>query len=367
MKTSVGIVGMGVVGSGTAYQLYSLGNEIVGSDVRLPSQINGWLPEYNYRKKYSIKETDATFMCLPTPSTEDKLYAGMNWSERAKIQEGRFSEGLDQKLYEGMAQQLGEELRQLDDYHLFVMRSTVEPGTTRDFGKRLQQISGKELGREFGVSMVPEFLRAYNSEQDAVEAKLVVAGYMDEQGLETLQDIYQNIQKGELYPVSLEEAELIKLESNAINAMWISFNNARLENYELIENRKGFSIDYDKMTDILTTMTETYTNPKYGSSAGLFYGGTCLRKDPTALLTWLEDRNQIYSYFSRFIELGVRMNLSLQKRILNDHNFPKTIVNGIPERLKSRDHETYDNIRKIEHALGQGDFIIEEKRTSQVA
>lgn len=356
-ELNVGVVGMGVVGVITAEHLHNLGNRIYATDKRLPSEIDGWNENFQYLPAYSIKETDATFLILPTPSTEEKLYQYMDWNDRKKTNEGRFNESLDQKLYDSYSLKLGEELKTKDDYHLFVMRSTVEPGTTRSFGKKLESVSGKKMGHDFGMAMIPEFLRAYNSAEDIEKAKLLVAGVLDEKSLDQILSIYENLPKDDegnsrIYPVSLEEAELVKLESNALNAIWISLHNARLSNYEIIEEKTGMNIDYDKMTKILTSMTETFTNAqKYGTTAGLFYGGTCLKKDPGALLSWLVDKNRIQSYFSRFIELGMHMNLHLQTRILNDHIFSKTLKDGIPERLMRRNHETYDNIEKIRNSL----------------
>lgn len=353
---NIGVIGLGVVGVNTASQLYDLGNAIYASDKKTPSDIEGWNQNFNYMPEYSLRDTNATFMALPTPSTEEILYQAMDNNLRLSVIEGRFNESLDQRVYDILAQYLGRQLSDKKDYHLFVVRSTVEPGRTRKFGEDLQEFSGKKLGDDFGVAMVPEFLRAYNSSEDSKKAPLLVVGAFDEKSLDYLVNIYQNLSpdeegKSRIYPMSLEEAELVKLESNAINAIMISLHNARLSNYEMIEERTGIDIDYDKMTNVLTKMTETFTNGKYGSTAGLFYGGTCLKKDPGALLSWLEDQHRIYSYFSRYIELGMHVNLHLQKRILNDHKFSKTLAGGIPERLRGRDHETYDNIRKIQHAL----------------
>jgi UDP-glucose 6-dehydrogenase len=179
-----------------------------------------------------------------------------------------------------------------------------------------------------------------------------------------MKKIYQRTGKqSELFPMTLEEAELVKMESNAINALWIAIQNSRGEFYELISERLGMNIDYERMTEVLTTMTEAYYNSLYGTSAGIFFGGTCLKKDPNALHAWAEDQHRVYSHFTRFLEVALRMNQALQKRILNDHIMPKTIaVKGLPKRLMERDHPTYENIRKIKIIQQE----IEDKKQSMI-
>jgi len=349
----IGIIGFGVVGSAAAHRLYELGNEIYVNDVRKPQQLENWDENFIFREEYDINETDATFIALPTPSTEEELYVNLSVDKRNHTIEGRFGETLDKTIFYKVVDQLGQALKKSKRYHLFVVRSTVEPGTTRSTGRRLEELSGKRLHTDFGLGMIPEFLRAFNNIQDEKLAKKIIFGHLDERSLQLMKKIYQNAEtedNSKLFPMTLEEAELVKMESNAINALWISIQNSRGEFYELLAERLGMDIDYGRMTEVLTKMTEAYYNPTYGTSAGIFFGGTCLKKDPNALHAWAEDQNRVYSHFTRFIEEALRVNQGLQKRILNDHLLPKTITNGLPKRILERDHPTYENIRKIKVA-----------------
>ncbi|GEM_PF-3992359 len=351
----IGIIGYGVVGSATAHRLYELGNEVYVNDVRPPQQLEKWNNNFKFREKYDLTETDATFIALPTPSTEEELYANLSFDKRNHVIEGRFGETLDKRIFHKVIDDLGKALQKSKRYHLFVVRSTVEPGTTRIAGKRLEKLSGKKVSKDFGLGMIPEFLRAFNNISDEKKAQKVILGHLDPKSLELMKKIYQQVDSGNqrsaLFAMSLEEAELVKMESNSINALWIAIQNSRGEFYELLREKLGMEISYEKMTEVLTTMTEAYYNSLYGTSAGIFFGGTCLKKDPNALHSWAEDQHRVYSHFTRFLETALRMNQALQKRILNDHIMPKTIEKGLPERLLKRDHPTYDNIRKIRNAL----------------
>ncbi len=358
----IGIIGFGVVGSAAAHRLKELGNKIYVHDIKDPSQLENWSDEFNFRKKYDINETDITIISVPTPSTEEELYVNLSIDKRNHTIEGRFGESLDKRILYSVIEKLGLSLQESKGkkYHLFIIRSTVEPGTTRKAGERLAELSGKRMGKDFGLGMIPEFLRAFNNIEDERKAKKIILGHLDQKSLELMKRMYQNIHSSEnnsenkkdksiseLFPMTLEEAELVKMESNAINALWIAIQNSRGEFYEILGERLGIEIDYDRMTKVLTTMTEAYYNAHYGTSAGIFFGGTCLKKDPNALHSWAEDQNRIYSHFTRFIGEALRMNQGLQRRILNDHLLPKTIENGLPERILERDHPSYENIRKI--------------------
>jgi len=362
---NVGVLGFGVVGSVTAEKLYQLGNEIYVNDIRPVAELKGWKDYFHFKKNYTLRQTDATFLILPTPSTEEQLYRGLTPEERAHTIEGRFDETLDTRSYKPVIESLGKALSKHSDYHLFVVRSTVEPGTTRKFGKILEQISGKKMGRDFGMGMIPEFLRAYNNANDEETAKMVVLGNLDKRSLNLMSKIYQydRNKNGEsrLFSMTLEEAELVKLENNAINAVWISLQNSREEFYEML-GEKGISIDYDRMTKVLTTMTEAYTNPLYGTSAGLWFGGTCLKKDPQALHSWAEDEIGIFSHFTRVIELALHINGHIQRKILGKRRLPETLKYGLPERLKARDDPTYENVRKFLHVYEE---ITDSTKTAQ--
>lgn len=357
----VGVIGFGVVGSAAAHRLHELGNEVYVNDVRQPQELENWNENFKFRAKYDPRETDATFIAVPTPSTEEELYVHLSVDKRNHTIEGRFGEALDKKIFNKVIEQLGESLQKINKFHLIVVRSTVEPGTTRNAGKRLEELSGKKMHKDIGLGMIPEFLRAFNNIEDERKAKKIILGHLDAKSLELMKKIYQHVSvendsgasTTQLFPMTLEEAELVKMESNAINAVWIALQNARGEFYELLHERLGIEISYERMTEVLTTMTEAYYNSKYGTSAGIFFGGSCLKKDPNALHAWAEDQNRVYSHFTRFIEEALRMNQGLQRRILNDHIMPKTLENGLPQRLLERNHPSYENIRKIKIAHGE--------------
>jgi GDP-mannose 6-dehydrogenase len=60
-------------------------------------------------------------------------------------------------------------------------------------GERLEQISGKRIGEEFGVAMNPEFLRAFRSVEDFQRPRVTVIGGYDERSGDLVEAIYSGI------------------------------------------------------------------------------------------------------------------------------------------------------------------------------
>jgi UDPglucose 6-dehydrogenase/GDP-mannose 6-dehydrogenase len=78
------------------------------------------------------------------------------------------------------ARQIGEVLRDKDDYHVVVVKSTVVPGTTVEVVlPTLEQASGKRAGADFGVGMNPEFLSEGAAVADVMAPDRIVLGGID--------------------------------------------------------------------------------------------------------------------------------------------------------------------------------------------
>ena len=88
---------------------------------------------------------------------------------------------------------IGDALQKKDDYHLVVVRSTVVPGTSRNMvGKNLVSHSGKELGKDIGLVMQPEFLAEGRSIEDTFWPDRIVIGEYDERSGDVLQKLYED-------------------------------------------------------------------------------------------------------------------------------------------------------------------------------
>src|SRR5262245_28555788 len=92
----------------------------------------------------AIRGTDISLICVGTPSRP-------NGSQ-------------DLRALERLITGLGTALRSKNDYHVFVVRSTVTPGTVENVVvPLLERQSGKTAGRDFDICFQPEFLREGSS------------------------------------------------------------------------------------------------------------------------------------------------------------------------------------------------------------
>jgi UDPglucose 6-dehydrogenase len=312
---NIQIVGFGVVGSATATGLHEFGNEIYVKEPRPVSDLVGWNNSFHYTdNRYAFDKTDITMICLPTPADYERIG-------------GR----IDTRLFDTEIKQIGEELANHDRYHVFVVRSTVLPGTTRKYGQILEKISGKKLGKDFGIVMNPEFLRAFNAKHDFINAPVTILGSYDKKSGETVAKAYER--SGiEIAIIGLEAAEFLKYFNNIWNAMKISAFN------EFSEVMKHFECttsecNYSDVADLMLKLTEGLKNPKYGTVAGLPYGGTCLPKDTVALHSFLEKSG----FHPHMLEATIRMNEYMK-------NHPNEEVVNDPY-FQARQHETYNNLK----------------------
>ncbi len=274
----VSIVGSGYVGTTIAACLAEFGHEVlnVEIDTSIVDAINDGVapihePGLNERiAEYggddlwattdyaNIRETDLTFLCLPTPSLDDG--------------------SLDLGAMRAGAESLGQALAEKDDDHIVVVKSTVLPGTTEDVvGPLLERESGVEVGRGLELAMNPEFLRMGTAVSDFLEPDKVVIGATSETASATLRELYAPILEREetaLVETDLREAELIKYANNAFLASKVSLVN------ELGNIAKRYDADAYEVLEAVgldDRISERFMR------SGLGWGGSCFPKDVDAL------------------------------------------------------------------------------------
>lgn len=258
------VVGSGVVGQAAGKGLIKKGHDVTfvdtsveiverleqkGFEARLPSELDDVCAEIS-------------MFCVSTPSRDDGS-VNLDYITAAIANHGKWLK------YQG-------------DWHLVVVRSTVPPGTTRRvLLPLLEKISGMVAGRDFGLCMQPEFLRAKSSVEDFLHPWATVIGELDSWSGEVLAEICADF-GSEIYRVDLETAEFIKYIHNCFNATKISFSN------EIYLLGRGLGIDANTALSIVTRTAEGFWNPSYGTVGGQPWGGTCLPKDTKGLITFAQ-------------------------------------------------------------------------------
>ncbi|MBU0761741.1 MAG: nucleotide sugar dehydrogenase, partial [Candidatus Altiarchaeota archaeon] len=103
----------------------------------------------------SVLSSDATFICVGTPSDNDG--------------------SINLKYVKEVSAKIGEIIKKKKNYHVIVVKSTIIPGSTEDHViPVLEENSGKTAGKDFGVVMNPEFLREGVAIEDFMKPDRIV-------------------------------------------------------------------------------------------------------------------------------------------------------------------------------------------------
>lgn len=204
----------------------------------------------------AVMDSDVSFVCVGTPS----------------LRNGK----LDLSHIEKVAREIGAALKQKKSPHVFVLRSTVLPGTTESIVLPiLEQASGRRAGTDFTVAYNPEFMREGSAVADFLQPPYTILGAQDPSHLTALRELYKQT-PGKVFETSIGVAEMVKYLSNAFHAVKVTFAN------EVGTLCKHLGVDAQAVTEIFTSDTRLNVSPAY-LSPGFAFGGSCLPKDVRAL------------------------------------------------------------------------------------
>lgn len=256
------VIGPGVVGQATGKVLSEKGHQVVfwgrgqGKISRLCKE--GFKAYTLAQMQEMPYDHDITILTVPTPTVAGKI---------------------DLSFLDSVAVELGKRLRNINKYHVVIVKSTVPPGTTERIVKIVESYSGRKAGRDFGASMNPEFLREKSAYQDFLESRLVVIGELDKKSGDVVSRLYKNFDCP-IVRVSLKEAEMQKYVHNLFNATKITFFN------EMRSVCQKIGVDAERIFPAVAQSAEGMWNPRYGIRNLGPFDGMCLPKDMQAFLDW---------------------------------------------------------------------------------
>jgi UDPglucose 6-dehydrogenase len=280
---NLSVIGIGYVGLVTGACFAKLGHHVTCVDIdkeKIQMINNGVSPIFEegldsllltYKEKieattdYSValQKSNITFLCVGTPSLKNG--------------------NIDLSFIEESTKQIAAGLKNKNNYHLVVVKSTVLPGTTeRIILPLLEQYSDKKVGIDIGLAMNPEFLKEGVAIKDFLEPDRIVIGTYDEKSKRTLREFYQNF-SCPLVETSLSAAEMIKYASNTFLATKISFIN------EIGNLCKKLDID---TYDVATGMGLDRRIGRPFLDSGIGWGGSCFPKDVDALIAWAKENKE---------------------------------------------------------------------------
>ncbi len=280
------IIGAGYVGLVTGSGLASLGHRVrlgEASVDRVALLQSGGVPIFEEGLPELIARTTASgaltfhtsnkeavagarlvFLALPTPEADD----------------GR----ADLRFVNAVIDELASEV---DEGTIFVVKSTVPPGTVASLRKRLA-----DLGSSASIVSHPEFLREGKAVEDFLNPDRVVVGAWDESEAQVVVDLYRDLDT-EVVITDPTSAEMIKYASNAYLAARITFVNT-LSNVceavgaDIIDVVQGLGLDH--------RIGPHFLQPGPG------YGGSCFPKDTSALIAVAEDAGYDFELLRAVIE-----------------------------------------------------------------
>jgi len=318
----VWIIGAGVVGQATGKGLIEKGNDIIFID-KVPSVVarltDAGLKSISWEalQLESLSMPDITMFCIQTP-LKNNSSVNLDYLTEAIVNYSKYMK----KNFSG-------------NYHLIVIRSTVPPSTSNEkILPLIEKYSGLKAGRDFGLCMQPEFLRAIHGEDDFLRPKAIVIGEYDVGSGDYLESLYQNFE-APVIRVDLITAEFVKYVNNCFNATKISFANQMW----LIGRRLGLDVNSALNVSVLTT--EGYWNPSYGTVGGQPFGGTCLMKDIQGFNNFASELDVDVPLLDAAVEVNKRM-----KKLAEEGVVPHATVEK-PSHLSGLEKERQENLKKV--------------------
>ncbi len=281
---NVSLVGLGKLGLCSAACFASKGHHVIGVDSNeghIDALNDGQCPidetglatllemgrshlEFTADCERAVRSTDITLIIVPTPSDA----------------EGRFSNAC----IEAVLERIGPALKAKKTFHIVGVVSTVMPTTCeRVFKPKLEALTGKTCGQDFGLVYNPEFIALGSVIHDFLHPDMLLIGATDDRSLEAVSALYAaTVENSPHYALmDLTNAEITKLSLNCYVTMKISFAN---ELAAVCESISG--ADVDVVTSAIGT--DSRVGRRY-LKGGLGFGGPCFPRDNLAFQRCAED------------------------------------------------------------------------------
>ncbi len=274
----------------------------------------------------AIKGSDVSFICVGTPS--------------------QLNGSLDLKYVRNVCEEIGEALKNKNEFHIVVQRSTILPGSMTDVViPTLEAFSGKKAGRDFGVCNNPEFLREGTAVYDFYNPPKTVIGEIDERSGELVAELYSKLD-APLVRTDLETAEMVKYADNTWHAVKVCFGN------EVGSVCKELGIDSHKVMEIFCQDQKLNLSPYY-LKPGFSFGGSCLPKDVRALTYKARSMDLTLPMLNALMESN-EAHLSRGIRLVTEKGNKKVGVLGFSFKAGTDDLRESPIVEMIERLLGKG-------------
>jgi UDPglucose 6-dehydrogenase len=171
------------------------------------------------------------------------------------------------------------------DYHLFILSSTIPPGTCKKIIEIVERYSGREIGVGFGFAYVPDFVKLGSVIKDFMNPEFFLIGANNERDFSITQNVWTPIHQNTVgsFRLTIEETEIAKIALNAYIINKITFANHLGLLCNQIEN-----VNVHSITRVIGL--DKRISPHFFSS-GAPYGGTCFPRDVDAYIEFSANQN----------------------------------------------------------------------------
>lgn len=239
-----------------------------------------------------VHHAEVSFVCVGTP-------ASSNGNQ-------------DLSAIQRLSEQLGCAMKSKTEYHVFVIRSTVFPGTVEDIiTPIIEAHSDKRRGQGFDVCFQPEFLREGSSIKDYDNPPFTVVGTESERAEKLLRDLFGHL-PCEFFVTSIRTAEMLKYACNIFHALKATFAN------EVGRLAQALGVDSHSVMDMVCRDTRLNISPAY-LRPGFAFGGSCLPKDLKAML---------YVAKSKDVSVPMLSNVLTSNAVHIDHAIDAVLASG---------------------------------------
>ena len=348
---NISIFGLGYVGCVSIACLAENGHNVIGVDVIaqkndliaqgkatiIEKDIDG-LMATNWKEgrisstrnfKEAVLKTDVSIICVGTPSNVNG-HLNLN------------------AIYE-TAKQIGEAIREKEDFHIVVVRSTVLPGTNVEIGEIIAENSGKQRNEAFAVVSNPEFLREGSAVKDYYNPPVTVIGTDNDFASKKIVEMYQGI-NAPTEETNIEIAELIKYVNNSFHALKVSFAN------EVGNICKKMNIDSHELMNLFCMDKQLNLSPYY-LKPGFAFGGSCLPKDLRAFKTMAHDFYLESPVLNSILDSNDNQKGQALKMVLNT-NAKRIGILGLSFKKGTDDLRYSPVVELAENLLGKGMRIL---------
>ena len=358
---NISIFGLGYVGSVSAACLANKGYHVIGVDsnkVKVDLVNSGKAVIIEPELKELTAEVVATGHLRATQDVSDAI---LN-SQLSFICVGTPSQknnSLDLMYVKHICEEIGRVLKEKNEFHLIVCRSTMFPGSVRQVViPILEKFSDKREGHDFSVCINPEFMKESSAVYDYYHPQKNVVGTSCQRVRDVMTKLNQVCTNMPTLFLSIEEAEILKYANNIWHALKVGFAN------EIGNVCKSLGIDSHKVMDVFCKDTKLNLSPYY-LKPGFAFGGSCLPKDLRAFLYESQHLNLNLPIIGSVLPSN-RSQVDLALNMVMDQGNKRVGFLGVCFKANTDDLRESPLVELIERLIGKGyELTLFDKNVSE--